>query len=228
MSITIGWHDYGLVESKFSFGIAKTIKEDSKKRNIIDNVISISTPLVDVGRNSIVHEFLNTDSEWLLMVDADTIWHEDMIYSLYDMAVSNNLDILCGLYFNTSYLMEDNIIPAAYIKQFDGNMYSIAPELFSDKDYVEVEWAGAGALLVNRKVYEEIVLDFPSEQIETSKIWFKEIWGEYPEGSEDLFFFRRAKEFGYKVNVTHKVIVPHIKKKIITYQDYERFIKNNV
>jgi hypothetical protein len=210
--IVIGWSDYGIIKSNFGYSVSKSIVEDVKKRNLIGDVITITCPLVASGRNLLVSAFLETEYEWLLMIDADTIWHEEMIYDLYDIAIKNNIKVISGTYFIGFDFYDPEWLTAAY---FENNI-NVDVENYQDVDFCEIDWAGAGALLVHRSVFEKTEINSEKEYTPYKRYWFKET--EF--GGEDNFFFKHIKSYGIKSYLATKIIVPHIKSNAITAKNY--------
>lgn len=198
MSIAICWSDYGSIKSEFSRNLLSTVHQDLYDRQVIKEVISFSGSSLCSNRNKVTKLFLETGIEWALFVDADIIISKDLVYRLYDLALSNRIDILSGLY----YIYQNNhIVPAAYVEDI----------LDMSKDVLEASWAGLGAVLVNRKalVHSILVNEY------SDGFWFAEIGS-----GEDHFFFNNIKSHGYKVYVSPTTIFSHIKDKEIAYKDY--------
>ena len=150
MSIAIGWADYGSVKSEFMFSVINTVKYDSQKRNIISDIIGATASAVSRGKNSVVQSFLETKADWLLMMDADTIWHEDIIYRMYDIVNENDIDVLSATYF-LRHNGEKSLLEPALYETKNGKDFSIDLSNLMDEELVEVSWAGGGALLISRK-----------------------------------------------------------------------------
>lgn len=214
MSIAIGWADYGSVKSEFMFSIANTIKYDSKKRNLISHIIGATASAVSRGKNSVVESFLNTNAEWLLMMDADTIWHEDLIYRLYDIAYKNKIDVLSAIYFLRPNGEKSLMIPAAYnIKNEKDLEINLLENL--DKEIIEVSWTGGGALLISRNA----IISAKKTNKNGINFWFKEgIEDDYC--GEDYYLFNSLRKSGYKIYCSPQVQIPHIKQVRLTINDY--------
>jgi GT2 family glycosyltransferase len=214
MSIAIGWADYGSVKSEFMFSVINTVKYDSKKRNIISDIIGATASAVSRGKNSVVESFLNTEAEWLLMMDADTIWHEELIYKMYDIANKNKIDVLSAIYFLRPNGEKSSLTPAAY-ETICGEDFSIDLSKVMDEEIVEVSWAGGGALLISRDAV------ISSKQISKRGIefWFKEgIEDDYC--GEDYYLFNSLKNSGYKIYCSPQVQIAHIKQVRLNVFDY--------
>jgi GT2 family glycosyltransferase len=224
MSIAIGWADYGSVKSEFMFSVANTVKYDSQKRNLISDIIGATASAVSRGKNSVFESFINTDAEWLLMMDADTIWHEELIYNMYDIANKNGVDVLSAIYLIRPNGEKSLLIPAAYQNE-DGRDVEIDLDKLINEEIVEVSWTGGGAFLINRKA----VLSAHKKNKNGISFWFKEGIGDDYCG-EDYFLFNSLKDAGYKIYCTPQVQIPHIKQVRLSIFDYleERKMLNNV
>lgn len=143
------------------------------------------------NRNLLVENFLMTEYEWLLFIDSDIM----PPFNVLEMT-KNRRDICSGVYYQWK---DDKLVPLVYKKE--SNHYKIFYNI-DENDVVEVDGAGAGCLLINRRVFEAI-----------KKPYF--IF-EYDKGglctlSEDLYFCEKAKKAGFKIFVDRKMICDHYK-----------------
>jgi hypothetical protein len=222
--ITVAWSDYGIVQGEFCISIARSIKQDSQQRNLISDIFALPCSAIALARNVVFRDFLErSTSPWLLMVDGDTVWSVEDIYKLYDIAIKNDIKILSGTYFVRIDCAEGclHTVPALFTSEYiEGTKHSmfvnIANEL--DKEIVEVEWAGLGALLIHRDVLEQTkqvgtVDNFP--------YWCAETLIDGYFSGEDHYFFKNIKKQGHKIYATPQVIVGHIKKQVLNLRSYK-------
>jgi len=222
--ITLAWSDYGIVQGEFCISIARSIKKDSQERNLISEVFALPCSAVALARNIIFRDFLEkSTSPWLLMVDGDTIWSVEDIYKLYDIATKNDIKILSGTYFIKIDCAEGclHTVPALFSSEdLEGKKHHIFVEIENqlDKETIEVEWAGLGALLIHRDVLEQ------TKQIGTADnfpYWCAETSIDGYFAGEDHYFFKNIKDQGHKVYATPQVIVGHVKKQVLNLKSYK-------
>jgi len=145
------------------------------------NVVQLfrSAVPVSANRNGIVHEFLQTDCDFLLMIDSDTT------------PTKNPLDLV---------KYDKDIVSGATPTWKDGGYAWAVGKRFKDGSYNQykqdertglrlVDGVGASCLMIKRKV------------LETVKIPFMEKWNEIGERAlgEDLHFCEKAQEAGFEV-----------------------------
>lgn len=135
-------------------------------------------------RNMAIRNMLQNPSwRWICFLDADMVPGPDMVTRLLDL----RLPVAAGLAFarRPPFCFEHHTLDA-----------------FSDLNNgpFEVEWAGAGSLLVRREVIEALPSDEP--------------WFDYPDRvsrvNEDILFCRKIREAGFKIVVDPSVVVGHV------------------
>lgn len=158
---------------------------------------------LDSARNLVVRSFLDTKAEWLLFLDTDIVFSPEMYDMLLDTADEKTAPIVSGLYF------ADDKPPRAVMAYTteEGAVRSIAA--WDEGDTIDVEYVGAGFLLVHRSVYEALG-DEPYRQDVTS-----------PSGAlltEDYAFCHRARDAGFPVKVNTKIFLGHCKLRVLGYE----------
>jgi GT2 family glycosyltransferase len=144
---------------------------------------------VDHERNQAVAAALRGGYEWLFFIDDDVI----MPPGTFAKLASHNLDIVSGLYWKRWEPIE----PA--MRWDDGKEHR-----FRMGDLVEVDFAGAGCLLIRRNVLEK--MEYPWFEWATSR-------PDLPQrerDSDDYFFCRKARKAGFKVHVDTGVRCLHV------------------
>lgn len=142
------------------------------------------------ARNHLVE---NMRGDWLLMLDTDHQFQPDLLARMLDRMIRGGFDVLTGLYRfknrpHTPVLYswkDDDLRPLAKVPK---------------TPIFQVGGAGAGCLLVKRRVYEKI-------------------WNTYNEGpfdrifphSEDLSFFYRLRRLGIPAYCDSRIEVPHLR-----------------
>ena len=222
--ITIAWSDYGTVQGEFCVSVARTIKKDSQERNLIDGVISTGHATVSLGRNLLFRDFLeNTDSPWLLTVDADIMWFAEDVYKLYDIAIKNQIKVLSGTYFVQVNCIKGcaHTQPAMFLEgDINGVKHPLCINLVEnlDKEMIKVDWAGLGALLIHRDVLEET----KELDLKGFPVWCAETLVNGYYSGEDHYFFENLRKKGIQAYATPQVRLGHIKKQVFSFESYKQ------
>jgi GT2 family glycosyltransferase len=177
----------------------------------IGGVISSSAgPLLALGRNLLVKQFLSLDFDWLLSVDTDIVFSTDTVSRLLRLADPVNRPVVSALY---SVFIDGQRYPAAYINQADeGEPLDVVPisEVEAYLDAQHVFAIGAGCMLVHRSVFETIRKDAGGEDC-----WFREGVIEGRDHGEDISFCIRCAISGFPVFVASNVKVGHMKTALL-------------
>ncbi len=141
------------------------------------------------NRNVTVKRFLETDMDYLLMIDNDCI-PTDKLLDLADY----DKDIIGGLCFG---YLKKMLCPFAMKKKPDGKYDIIDTD--QNNGVVECDAIGSGTMMIARRVLEEMPFPFRNEYD--------------PEGIKtkglDFNFCKRAKDMEYKVWVDTDMLVSH-------------------
>jgi hypothetical protein len=160
--------------------------------------------IITMARNALVNEFLKTDADELLFIDADVIVEPDDVMRL--LAQSQGRDILCGMYPRR-----------ASDKNFFLDLYRDAnDELVFDGPLLRVNRVGTGFMLIKRHVIEQLIATHPEWNVENrdgngtvaAVFDFAIKNGKYV--GEDYLFCDRAREAGFKVWVDVEICLPHV------------------
>ena len=153
---------------------------------------------ISVNRNRIVKRFLQTDCDFLLMIDDDVVpWHNPAELVFADMDIIGS---------PARVRQNGNVVNwVAYIKHPDNDGY-VGIDLSrvdSDIDLLDLKdgVVGTGCILIKRKVLEAIKAPFNCEYDEDGDCTF----------GTDFAFCRRAYEAGFKIWVSPWRICEHFK-----------------
>jgi hypothetical protein len=145
--VVIGWHDFGSVKGSFTFALANALMYSGR---VIHGVIREANPYVAQARNLIVHRFLKSNADYLLMVDADEYFPPDSVLRTLSVQQMTNADVLFG-----NYALGD----------FSASLFGKAegveiPQHFSEElapcQVYEVEAGATGWLFATREALERI------------------------------------------------------------------------
>lgn len=150
---------------------------------------------VDTARNEVCRLFLDSNADYLLFLDADMRHPGDLAHRL----LAHELPIVTGRY----QMRKPPFHTVAMRKTGDGpHDYKSVEE---QHGLVPIDAAGAGCLLIERSVLEDM------RQI------FGDNWFQYQAGpnglrtvSEDMWFFERARELGIPAYVDLDVVSTHV------------------
>ena len=169
--------------------------------------VNVSGPEIANARNELVQQFLDTECRKLCMLDTDVVFHEDLLERIVMRAEMTASPVHAGLYFTGG--RADRIQPNyGYVTRDDhGHLrFPRIGQLPEHADMVQADYVGAGCLLVDRAVFEEL-----------AGIWTERTvypWFETPQQqpcrdcgfagsrlSEDVTFSLRATAAGYPITV---------------------------
>ena len=152
---------------------------------------------VDIVRNRIVAEFLETDAQFLLMIDDDMVPPDDLL----GMADSGN-DVVGALY----YAWDPRLGP--FVAAYDrGTTTPYSRLVIGDAERTglrEVALVGSGCVMCHRRVFEALPtpwFDFETDAARRNILV-----------PEDYLFCRKAAASGFRIFLDTDRICGHIKK----------------
>lgn len=202
--VMLGYTSGGWVRTEFLNSVLNAVSGPDSDPDIGGVISSSAGPLLALGRNLLVEQFLSHDLEWLCTVDTDIVFASDAVTRLLVDADPIHRPIVSALY----YIFDNGVkMPAAYENTSDDETLDIhpVPDL-SDNGVRRVFGVGAGFLLVHRSVFETIRKDAAGE-----RCWFREGVIAGRDFGEDMSFCIRAAISGFPVFVNTGVQVGHIK-----------------
>jgi GT2 family glycosyltransferase len=205
--VSIGSCDPGTVNGGFAFSLIQVAQSRSSRLGPFVRIKG--SGLLSKQRNRLVKQFLETKSDWLLMMDSDEQLSVEAFDKLIEAAHDTERPVVAGLVFasfETGYPYPQPV----------PTIFEDAPEGFLplnkyDKDSVfQVDAAGTGCLLIHRSVFEAIQADAdPHQGKDWCWFWDGPINGEWI--GEDLQFCRRVRSLGFPIYVHTGAILPHSK-----------------
>lgn len=148
-------------------------------------------------RNRIVQDFLQTDSQLLVMCDDDVIPPDNALVNLIDG--THKFDVVAGVCLivrpGTTHL------PNVFTYRKGKGGYDIDMRVFGNHGLIQVDAVGTGLIAVQRRVLEDKHLKAPFAA-QYSKDGVMDV-------GEDLTFCRRASARGYKIAVDMDVFCEH-------------------
>ena len=202
--VMLGYVSGGWVRAEFLGSVLNAVSGPDSDPAIGGVISSSAGPLLALGRNLLVEQFLSYDLEWLCSVDTDIVFATDAVSRLLKDADPIHRPIVSALY----YIFEDGVkMPAAYENCSEDETLDIHPiEDYVEDSVMRVFGVGAGFLLVHRSVFETIRKDSAGE-----RCWFREGVIAGRDFGEDMSFCIRAAISRFPVHVNTGVQVGHIK-----------------
>lgn len=147
----------------------------------------------------------NMRGDWLLMLDTDHQFEPDLCHRLLDRMDRCNVDVIAGVY---AYKNPPHLPTLYHWNENDGleqiGKWEGRATLF------ECGSAGAGALMVRRKVFDRI-----EEELKEGPFSVIHPWG------EDHSFFSRLKKLGIKAYFDPRIEAKHLAVKPVSIHDYD-------
>lgn len=148
------------------------------------------------GRNVACKKFLETDNEWILMVDNDMVPPFNLLEML-DKATPD-MDILIPLF----HLWENDTSTVKVVWAPVANPDQMSVEELNATEWLELQSAGTGCIFIHRRVFEK--LPYP---------WFGY---EYDKdgcmsATEDVPFLQTARKHGFRVWGNTRYTVGHFR-----------------
>lgn len=169
----------------------------------------VSGPYLDDERNKCVEWFLNkTSSTYLLFIDSDIEFNPTDVYHLIELAVTNSLELLGGVYYNAHFL---GLRPVVYNWQEveEQNQQVLLPipsaQLTAD-DVMRCDAFGTGFMAIHRDLLIRM-----GEHFRYPTPWFAEVSVNNVHMGEDLTFCLRANELGAPPHIAPGIQLVHYK-----------------
>lgn len=148
--------------------------------------------LHDYGRNDLAGRM---KGDWLLMLDTDMSFEPDLAARLVATMHRYGVDVLTGIY---SYKSPPHL-PVLYMLNPDTGKHEIVARWDRSVEIFPVHSAGAGCLLVRRKVFERITAELNENPFDR-----------YGGKGEDHSFFARLRKLGIPAYCAWKVEAQHL------------------
>ena len=153
---------------------------------------------VDRVRNLICKRFLESDAEYLLMIDDDVVPPATVL----DMA-RHGKDVVAGLCY--AFIPQRGYYTAAYTPPGEDGKYGrvgIGSDL-EGRGLLEVGLAGSACLMIHRRVLEQLAPPFFKTELDDDGLHIVD--------SEDFHFCRKAREAGFSIWLDTDQVCGHLK-----------------
>ncbi len=213
-SVVIGWIDNGTTTGDFAHTVALATAYEAVNQRFVSIIRFRHGPQMPEGRNKLVTQFLDTDAEWLMMIDSDMVFAHNAIEKLIESADPKDAPVVGGLCFAIN--QEYGQYPTTY-----RNLDNIPIVIFELPDFgmMKVDATGVAFLLVHRTVFENHRRPGPHP-------WFHRLEvgssGKYPGAflGEDLSFCWWLRQNDVPIYVNLDVEVGHVKNVTVGRNTY--------
>ena len=145
--------------------------------------------------------------DWILMLDTDVAFDPDLAARLVSTMYRFDVDVLTGIY---CYKAPPHH-PTLYIWNPETERSECVHSWDRTSDLFQIDWAGAGCLLVKRKVFERITSELGENPFDR-----------YGPKGEDHSFFIRLKKLGIPAYCAWKIELQHLEYLGITASEHFR------
>lgn len=220
-TVVVGWIDGGMVTGPFSFSLARMVAYSTASGLLSGVNRWQSGPTVEVGRNGLVTDFLESDAEWLLQIDSDMVFEHDALEKLLGTAERMHTPVVAGLCFG----YKEPYGPYPTVGMFNPDpegehsavKWSIDVPATDRAGCVRCDVTGAAMLLTHRSVFElDSMVDKPFRRIELGGVLT----------GEDVSFCHRLFEAGIPVIVDTNVETGHVKQFVWDRESHARYKKD--
>lgn len=182
-----------MVFEEFSWCWGQLIQFNTESLCGPNQLIHYARPKVslhDFARNQMAATFLG---DWLFMLDTDHSFDPDILLRLLNKMTMYDLDIISGAYT----FKVPPYLPVCYLSSDSG--YNIIGKWDENVDLLSIDSAGAGCLLIRRRVFDKI-------RDELGELPFERFNGL----GEDHSFFKRCEKLGIKSYLHTKAECHHL------------------
>jgi len=194
---------YNVIDSKTERAILNLL--DSKTLNCAwlslrgTAIAYLRNKLVNDGKSDLQFQKLNDGFTHYLFIDSDTVVTEEDVKKL----LSYNLDIVAGAYMSRE---SEYCYVGGHFKYENDNVVDFINIEKSTNGLIEVDWVGAGCLLIKKEVFENLPypwFHYPIiEKINKGKKHRQLVF-------EDVGFSMLVKKYGFKIYMDCDVDVKH-------------------
>lgn len=207
MSVVIGYVHGDDVSHVFMKGFVDLVMYDARHDKAVSGWIEEkSGPWLSRSRNLVVRRFMDTEAEWLWMVDTDLYFAPDTLSRLLRHATVRHARVIGGLYYG----LADKPFPMIYQTHPETGEAALQ-ERWEPGEVVDASLGtGAGCLLIHREVLDAVATRQHNIGNDAYP-WFAESTYMGDPVGEDLTFCMRARSAGFWTWVDTSVDVRHSK-----------------
>lgn len=216
-SVVVGWLSGGDCRLEFTKSVAAAqVHTLQAGVPLIGQQPFISGPRIAAGRNHLVRSFLQTQGEWLFMVDDDMTFTPDTIIRFLESANPESAPVVAGLTWGQG---RDGIFPTLW--RYDDRIGELVRfDSWPDDALLKVEGTGAACLFIHRSVLEQML----EWEFSPHAPWFEETGQGSHTVGEDMTFCLRLRAMGVPLFVDTAIQFGHVKPRVIDADEYHRWV----
>ncbi|MGE3620751.1 MAG: hypothetical protein AB7L84_09840 [Acidimicrobiia bacterium] len=221
--VCVAWLDAGQTEGEFTLALAALLLHDRRAQRVGNIVRVCGGVYVDRNRGDAVRDFLDSDFEWLFMLDADMAWDADSLHRLLEVADPVERPIVAGLYFSGGR-MGGVMMPMIFELGADGHTRPVLD--FPRDAIIEIHATGGGFCLWHRSVFEKMAESYgtlPDGSTNPLPFFADEIRDGRQYG-EDIVACLRARALGFPIFMHTGVTAIHKKPAYLTVGFYDQLL----
>ena len=207
-TVSFAWCDGGTVEGRFASGLLNTMLEAQRRGINVASSIRVQGNQIARQRQSLIdYWYDNMNTDWLMWIDSDIVMTMDAFQLVWDSAEKMSKPLVTGVYFvsqeNEQSLMEPT--PAIYMNT-DNPYVTRTIHPLPPNQLIPIDVGGFGFVLMHRSIVpkvREVAGEFS-------------VFGENQQAankfiSEDVSFFRKAKQAGIQAYAHTGAHLQHLK-----------------
>ena len=210
----------GMCNGSYTLGMIQMVATFTQAQVPFQFAYMMNESLITRARNSLAHDFLQTDCSHLMFIDADIGFNPSDILKM----INTNKDIICGIYpkkeinwVDVSEAVKKGVPPdqlsqhtGAFVLNLPAGIQSATGNI---NEPIEISNGGTGFMLIKRDVFDKLADKVPSytndmyhavdtvREVKVIKEYFATSIDEESNRllSEDYHFCKIAREAGFKV-----------------------------
>lgn len=188
-------------------------------------IIANSSAIPNRARTQNGTTFLQSEAEWILLLDSDMMWEPDAIIRLTQTAKQRKVKAVSGLTFMEQ---KNRVIPHAYATIPDGQgdyilaPYAVIPTM---DEAFPVDAVGGACFLVHRDIYQDV---YEQTKGTTRYYWQEDVYNpkSNDQQGEDITFCKRILAAGYEILYEPRAVFLHTSKEtLLGPQEYLDFLE---
>lgn len=195
VNVVVGIPSFGMLSTYFLQ--ARMAQQFPLVSSAIDKIV-LNKPIAE-ARNEIVQYALDQGANYIFWLDDDVIPPADAFLKMYN----HQKDIVNGVYWSKS----NPPMPLLFRNHLEGPYWD-----WHVGDFIEIDAAGNGLTLVKTDVYRKISETVGDPWYSTEYGSFKGVDGSPSNNTEDLYFYWKARQAGFKIWADTSIQAFHYEK----------------
>lgn len=207
-TVSLAWCDNGMVDGKFSEGIAYTLLMGPHNGITINNAMRVQGNQIGRQRQVVFDKWADeVKTDWILWVDSDIYLTIDVLKKIWQAADKDLRPVVSGVYFiskeNEGSVMRP--FPCIFKNISEYEIQYIHP--LPQNELIEVDSAGMGIVLMHKSIVPKLRAKYPDQSMFAEQEGLNEKFV-----GEDIVFFRKVRSADIPVHAHTGALVKHIKR----------------